>query len=246
MIRYPRTLVFALGLLGLGISIMNASGSDWRTADRSSAGLAPGPEESDEAVIQIYAARTYGWRGTVAVHTWIATRPGDVRDYTVHQVVGWRSRRNLPVLASEIDIPDRNWFGNEPEVLVDIRGEQAERLIPEILTAVDSYPFAHEYTMWPGPNSNTFTAYVGRQVPDLGLDLPPTAIGKDYLAGEGFIASMPSGSGYQFSLFGLLGMGLGKEEGLEVNVLGLSFGINPLKLQLKLPGIGTLGGQTAL
>ncbi|NDA85703.1 MAG: DUF3750 domain-containing protein, partial [Burkholderiaceae bacterium] len=33
--------------------------------------------------------------------------------------------------------------------------------------AVQSYPYADSYTMWPGPNSNTFTAHVGREVPEL-------------------------------------------------------------------------------
>ena len=32
-----------------------------------------------------------------------------------------------------------------------------------------------------------------------------------------------------------------REEGLEVNVLGLSFGIDPLTPAIKLPGIGRIG-----
>ncbi len=213
---------------------------DWRTADRSSAGLAPDPAEFRDAIIQVYAARTFGWRRAFAVHTWIATKGPNVDAYTVHHVVGWRSRRNLPVVVSETDIPDRAWYGNVPTVLVDIRGEQAEQLMPKLLNAVSSYPFAEKYVMWPGPNSNTFTAYVGRQVPELKLDLPPTAIGKDYLA-DTIIDNTPGGSGYQLSVYGVLGLSLGTLEGLEVNVLGLNFGISPLKLQLKLPGIGVLG-----
>ena len=43
------------------------------------------------------------------------------------------------------------------------------------------YPYADSYRVWPGPNSNTFTAFVLREVPELRVDLPPTAIGKDYL-----------------------------------------------------------------
>ncbi|MEX2352893.1 MAG: DUF3750 domain-containing protein, partial [Gammaproteobacteria bacterium] len=183
------------------------------------------------------------WRGNLAVHTWIATKPARAEDYTVHHVVGWRSRRNLSVVVSEPDIPDRAWYGNTPEVLVDIRGEQAEALIPRIQGVIDAYPFADKYVMWPGPNSNTFTAYVGREVPELQLDLPSTAIGKDYLAGNGFFDNTPGGSGYQFSLFGLMGVSLATEEGLEFNVLGLNFGINPLKLHLKLPGLGAVGRQ---
>jgi len=223
------------------VSIMAASGQDWRTADRSSAGHAPDPREFKDAVIQIYAARTVGWRGRLAVHTWISTKPAGAENYTVHHVVGWRSRRNLPVVVSQVDIPDRAWFGNKPDVLVDIRGEQAEELIPQLIEIVSAYPFADKYVMWPGPNSNTFTAYVGRELPELQLDLPSTAIGKDYLGSNTFFDSTPGGSGYQFSVFGLLGVSLATQEGLELNLLGLNFGINPARLQLKLPGFGIVG-----
>jgi hypothetical protein len=37
--------------------------------------------------------------------------------------------------------------------------------------------------MWPGPNSNTFTAAVLRAVPELAILLPPNAIGKDFRDG---------------------------------------------------------------
>ena len=52
------------------------------------------------------------------------------------------------------------------------------------------------------------------------------------------IASTPSGTGLQLSAFGLLGVLAGVEEGLEVNVLGLTFGIDPLDLSLKVPLAG--------
>ena len=52
------------------------------------------------------------------------------------------------------------------------------------------------------------------------------------------IAGTPSGTGFQVSVFGLLGVLAGIEEGLEVNVLGLTFGIDPLDLSLKVPLAG--------
>ena len=66
------------------------------------------------------------------------------------------------------------------------------------------YPYANTYTLWPGPNSNTFVAWIARAVPDLEVDLPATAIGKDYI--ESIVSTAPSGSGFQFSLRGLLGV----------------------------------------
>ncbi len=235
--------VVIVGVVIITVSMMSANGTHWRDTDRTSAGLAPDADEFPGAVIQVYAARTFGWRGALAVHTWISIKPSEASNYTVHHVVGWRSRRNLSVVVSQTDVPDRHWYGNEPTLLVDIRGNEAEVLIPKVEEAIQNYPFADKYVMWPGPNSNTFTAFVGREVPELKLDLPSTAIGKDYLANTDFIASTPGGSGYQLSLFGLLGFSLASEEGLEFNILSLNFGINPLKLQVKLPAIGVLGKQ---
>jgi len=51
----------------------------------------------------------------------------------------------------------------------------------------------------------------------------------------------PSGTGGQASLFGLVGVAAGLEEGVEVNLLGLNFGVDPKSLSIKLPIVGRLG-----
>ena len=155
-------------------------------------------------------------------------------------MIGWRHSAKQSVLRSRKDIPDRHWYGNKPQVLVDLRGEKAEAVIEPILNAIDSYPYPYSYSQWPGPNSNTFIAYIGRQVPELHLNLPATAIGKDYLGPANFIAKAPSGTGYQISALGLFGFLLSKDEGLEVSILTMNFGINPFKLSAKLPAVGAV------
>ena len=213
--------------------------SDWRTASRESAGIAPDPLISREAIVQVYAARAFSWRGYLGVHTWIASKRKNADSYRVYEVIGWRLYHDQPVVSVSENLPDRKWFGAQPEVLFDRRGEGVETLIDHIESAVKRYPYANEYTLWPGPNSNTFTAFVAREVPELNVDLPPTAIGKDYL-GMGVVGRAPSSTGYQVSLFGLLGVLVAVEEGLEVNILGLTFGLDPKDIALKLPGVGRL------
>jgi hypothetical protein len=115
-------------------------------------------------------------------------------------------------------------------------------LIERIEKAAHAYPHAKDYTTWPGPNSNTFTAWIGRAVPELEIDLPATAIGKDYL-GRSVFAAAPSGSGIQVSLAGLLGFTASGVDGLELNLLGLSFGVGPGGL--KLPIVGRIGSVRA-
>lgn len=163
------------------MSLAGCSDKDWRTASRAPAGIAPDPVATREAVAQVYAARAWGWRGWFAVHTWIATKPSNAATYTVYEVIGWRQNRGLPVLRIEQDIPDRYWFGEKPRLLADHRGEGVDSMIEAIERAARAYPWKETYKVFPGPNSNTFTAWVAREVPALGLALPFTAIGSGYL-----------------------------------------------------------------
>jgi hypothetical protein len=214
---------------------------DWRTASQEPVGLAPDPATTPEAIVQVYAARTVGWKGMFGVHTWIAVKPaGKDKSYTVYEVMGWRLRWDDSSVAIRQRAPDARWFGAEPELIAERRGADVDAVIARIDRAAREYPWAGEYTLWPGPNSNTFTAWILRAVPELGVDLPPTAIGKDYLGGR-LVASAPSGRGVQLNLFGLLGVAASAVEGLEVNMLGLTFGINPFDPALKLPLVGRLG-----
>jgi hypothetical protein len=43
------------------------------------------------------------------------------------------------------------------------------------------------------------------------------------------------------SVLGLLGLSLGRDEGLELNLLGLTLGIDPLDVAIKLPAVGRIG-----
>lgn len=211
----------------------------WRTASRISAGIAPEPALTPEAVVQVYGARAFGWRGYFGIHTWIAVKPADAQIYTIYEVLGWRQRSRLPVLAIYDQIPDRYWYGSIPVILADKRGEGVDELIARIDQAARAYPYPRSYTLWPGPNSNSFTAWVSRAVPELELNLPSTAIGKDYL-GYRLIARPPSGSGFQFSVFGLFGFVISRIEGFEFNLLGLTFGVSPNPWAFKLPIIGNI------
>lgn len=239
-----RFIGIVAGVMALMIVPGIATPQDWRNASSAPVGLAPDPAVVPEPVVQVYAARAWGWRGLFGVHTWIAAKSENARAYTVYEVIGWRLRWNDSALSIRERAPDARWFGNAPELLAEKRGEGAGELIPRIDRAARAYPYAGEYAVWPGPNSNTFTAYVLRAVPELKADLPPTAIGKDYL-GARFVDSAPSGEGVQLSLFGLAGFTASAVEGLEVNVLGLTFGINPFDPALKLPVFGRLGPARA-
>ncbi|MBN4069030.1 DUF3750 domain-containing protein [Beggiatoa alba] len=199
------------------------------------------PINIDDTAIQIYAARTWGLKKFLAVHTWIALKhPGDNK-FTRYEIFGWAKYHNKEVLIVHQGDHDAPWYGNEPTLLTDIRGQQAQELIGRVEQAINDYPFRDDYTTWPGPNSNTFTAFIGRQVPELKLDLPSTAIGKDYRELNEIVSRSASGSGIQFSLWGLFGVSVGIEEGLELNLLGLNVEFDFFDLAIELPGIGRIG-----
>lgn len=130
------------------------------------------------ASIKIYGANVWGVRGYFAIHTWVATRAEGEAEYQIDQVIGWRLRRTGSALVTQYGRPDRPWFGNEAKLLHATEGEQAAELIPRIREAIDQYPYATRYTMFPGPNSNSFTEWVALRVPELQLELPTKAIGR--------------------------------------------------------------------
>jgi len=216
----------------------------WNEANWDSTGIAPDPIETTEAVVQVYAARVYHWRGAFATHSWISVKPRNGKNYRVYQLLGRRLRSSTCAISiSDLKVPDFPWYNSKPILLAHHQGQIAEDMIPAIQAAAWSYPYGDRYEAWPGPNSNTFVAWIARAVPELRLDLPSTAIGKDYLPDNEFFASMPSGTGYQFSLKGLLGVGVALEEGIEFNLLGLSFGIDFNDFTLRLPGWGRQPSQ---
>ena len=215
----------------------------WATAPRHSAGIAPDPAQLvGTAIVQVYAAPTYGWRGYFAVHPWIIYKRQGESAYTRYDVVGWRAPQ---VVQRNYALPDGLWYGTAPELLVDHRGQDAQAMIGDIEAAVASYPYASDYRSFPGPNSNTFLAHIGREVPALKLDLPANAIGKDYRPLTSPVGLSSSGSGLQIALLGLLGVSLGLQEGLEFNLLGLNFGIDLNAPALRLPFWGRLGFKDA-
>ncbi len=210
----------------------------WNEADWSSANLLPAPAKKREALVHVYAARTGRWKGIFAHHSWIVIKERDGARYTRFDKVAWGRPVKIDGWA-----PDARWYGHRPIRIGAVEGPAAEALIPKIRAAVARYPSNDwgSYRVWPGPNSNSFVAYVLGAVPEAGIALPPTAIGKDYRQDGGLIGLTPSQTGLQLSLAGLFGITVAWVEGLEVNVLGLVLGIDVRRPAIKIPGFGRIG-----
>jgi Protein of unknown function (DUF3750) len=178
--KFKLVITFATILL-VGLFFANCyNAKSWRTTNRSSAKIALDPSTTNEAVLYVYGANAWSWRGWFAIHTWIAAKRTGESHYTVYDVVGWRAKRGQPIMKIAEDIPDRYWYGAKPVILKVHRGKGVDELITAVNKAAQLYPWQTTYKAFPGPNSNTFTAWIAKQVPELELELPFSAIGSGY------------------------------------------------------------------
>jgi hypothetical protein len=208
----------------------------FRDANWASTGALPVASEHPEARVLVMSGRTGGWKGVVAVHSWIVFKAENGQRWTRYDVVGWGNPVRLNGWA-----PDARWYGTAPSVIADIKGKEAQALIPKIEQAVKEYRYANygDYRLWPGPNSNSFVAAVLRAIPEVQVTMPPNAIGRDFRPGP-YAGWTDSGTGVEANLWGLFGMKAGWVEGLEVNFLGLVAGLDIRDPAIKLPGFGRI------
>src|SRR5437588_2803231 len=158
--RRSRRKIIVLALLALFLLPVAARAAlyayeggprSWRDADWSSTGSLPLAADSRDARVLVMNGRTGGWKGVVALHSWVVFKREGARDWTRYDVVGWGN----PVRRNGYP-PDGRWYGNPPSVLADISGAQAAALIPKVEQAVKNYQYANagDYRLWPGANSN--------------------------------------------------------------------------------------------
>lgn len=225
----------AVGAAGLAL---RGGPTHWSRWDRGVTSELPPAAEHPQARILVMTGRTRGWKGVVAVHSWIVVKGENEPQWRRYDVAGWGQPVRLNWWPPDL------WFGERGQVVADIRGAAAREMIPRIDAAIRAYPYANvgDYRIWPGPNSNTFVASILRAVPELGVTLPPNAIGRDYRATP-YLGLTDSGTGVEASLWGLLGVKAGWVEGLELNLLGLVAGLDLRDPALKLPGFGRIGAS---
>ena len=76
------------------------------------------------------SGRTGGWKGVIAVHSWIVFKRENAKTWTRYDVVGWGNPVRMNGWA-----PDARWYGTAPTVVADIKGAEAAALIPKIEAA---------------------------------------------------------------------------------------------------------------
>ena len=156
-------------------------------------------------------------------------------------MLGFGVANGAPAVRVDRTGPDNYRFGAKPQIIFERRGPGVDAMIEDIRAAVGRYPYPHEYRAWPGRTAIPSRPILPARSPSFGLDPPSNAIGKDFLPGGALFAAAPSGSGFQVSLYGLAGVLLAIDEGLELTCWGLISASTPPCRRYKLPAIGRLG-----
>ncbi|MFC7538147.1 DUF3750 domain-containing protein [Siccirubricoccus deserti] len=232
-------LLFFLAPIGASAILyrVDGSGTGWRTADRSSAGLLPPPAAHPEAVVRVFAAQTVRWRGVFAVHCWIVFKPEGALGYTRYDYTAWGE----PIRMNGFE-PDGRWFGRVPEVVFAADGPTAAALIPRMEAAILGYAWRNrgDYRPWPGPIPTPSSPRCWMRRRRCGG--AAANCDRQGLPYDGrWLRLTPSGTGVRLTLGGYAGVSLGWVEGIEVNILGAVAGLDLRRPALKLPGLGRIG-----
>ena len=128
--------------------------------------------------VQLRHASLPGILGLFASHYWFVVLDGG----EAHRWEVWQTRnaggRSIGHVHCDLKPPDAGVGGGPMHIDAEWSGAQAEK-IAAVLEAAASYPHCHRYHYWPGPNSNTFAAWVLRQA-GVHHPLARRAIGHSY------------------------------------------------------------------
>jgi hypothetical protein len=98
--------------------------------------------------------------GFLAVHYWFVVEDRGER----HRWEVWQSANaggtSAGHLHRDLKAPEANVGGGPSRVEAEWTGEEARRIAEVLSRCERSYPFCDRYFPWPGPNSNTFVAWV--------------------------------------------------------------------------------------
>ena len=136
-------------------------------------------QQPPECVVELRCA-PLPFLGFLADHYWFVVL--DEGSGTCHRWEVWQSKnaggRSIGHVHCDLKEPDAGVGGGPSRVVTRWRGAPAVAL-RRVLERPDDYPHCHRYHYWPGPNSNTFAAWVLRTA-GIEYELDRRAIGRDY------------------------------------------------------------------
>jgi hypothetical protein len=197
----------------------------------------------DTPRVQLWSATLPSVLRVIAVHTWFNVfdeKEGRWRRWEV-----WQNRdaggESWGHVHRDLMHPERPVGGGPASCESEWTGDEAERLLA-VLERSPEYPERDRYRYWPGPNSNTYAAWVLSQA-GIPYSLNPRAIGKDFLGVHGYGLKREMGKTQLESP--LLGVCVDPLRAVELHVLALTLGIERQPLALITP-LGRLRFRRAI
>jgi hypothetical protein len=130
--------------------------------------------------VEMYAATIPGIVGLIAAHYWLVVHSDDAG---CHRFEVWQKANAGRNSAGHVHfdlMPLTAKVGGGPSKLVSTWfGDEAEKLRQALQEAPAHYPYCNTYRYWPGPNSNTFVAWVLRRA-GIKHNMGWNALGKRY------------------------------------------------------------------
>lgn len=126
-----------------------------------------------------YASLPYFF-GVLADHYWFVVFDG--RSGDCHRWEVWQTRnaggQSIGHVHCDLKHPDAGVGGGPSRIAAEWRGVEASAL-RAVLERPEAYPHCQRYRYWPGPNSNTFAAWVLREA-GIEFRLHRRAIGRNF------------------------------------------------------------------
>jgi hypothetical protein len=191
----------------------------------------------DEVVVQLRCSSVPPL-GLLGLHYWFAVFKPETERW--HRWEVWQRAdaggTSWGHVHKDLMNADADVGGGPMQIRAEWHGEEA-RALAQAIARSSEYSERGRYLAWPGPNSNTYIAWVLRRA-GVPVDLEPRGIGKDYLGLAG-LAITTTGTGVQAES-SLLGLKVGLHDGVELHFLSLTFGLDALRPAAKTP-FGRLG-----
>jgi hypothetical protein len=196
-------------------------------------GVSPiGATETDDCVVQLRCAPLPLVLRHFALHHWFTRSAPTEAGWERWEV--WQSQNRGGTswghVHRDLMAPHSGVGGGPGWVAAEWRGDEARRIAAVLERCSTDYPYPRRYLAWPGPNSNTFIAWVLREA-GIADDMDPRGIGKDFLGAWGV-----GGSARPAELrieSPVLGLRVRRGVGVELHLFGLTIGVgvNPFTLQ---------------
>jgi Protein of unknown function (DUF3750) len=174
-------------------------------------------------VVQLRYATLPRCLGAIAVHYWFTVFDPASRQWQRWEV--WQCKnaggKSIGHIHCDLRHPDCGVGGGAYRLAAEWDGGAA-RDICAVLARSQEYPHWDRYRAWPGPNSNTFVAWVLREA-GLHHSFDPRAIGRDYMGLLGMRLSFRPA--YAQVETPVLGVRISLHVGVEVHLFGLTCGL---------------------